>query len=150
MLDRSGFWAAHLGPSLEADLDDELAEMFDEPLSAIRATYEELTDPAGWPVFSVDAGGGARLALIYRNFVEDGGIDFLFAGGLRERYIRIAVIEGALEGPGISWAELASVADRQHGYLERDRTLLLTFAGQGHSGVHIAVSSDSHWFGSRV
>ncbi|GLW35768.1 hypothetical protein [Actinoplanes regularis] len=125
LLNRAGFWAAHLGPALDADLDEELAEMFDEQLDAIRSTYEELTDPAGWPVFPIDAGGGAQLAVVYRNFEEDEGIDFLLSNGPGERYVRIAVIEGALEGPGISWAELTSIADRQGDRLERARTLLL-------------------------
>jgi hypothetical protein len=125
LLDRPGFLPAHLGEVLEADLDDELALLSDERLGAVRAIYGRLTDSSAWPVFLIDLGGGARLAVVYRNFDEDEGVDYLLVPGDGEDCIQIATVEGALDGPGISWHELISVADRQPTALDQARALLL-------------------------
>lgn len=124
LMGRPGFWPAHLGEILEVNLDDELADLFDEQLEAIRAAYRHLTGASAWPFFPIELGGGGRVAVVYRNFAEDEGVDYLVVppGG---RCIRIATVEGALDGPGISWPELTTVADRRHTPTGRATTLLL-------------------------
>jgi hypothetical protein len=124
LLGRPGFWPAYLGEILEMNLDDELAELFDDQLDAIRAAYRHLTDASAWPVFPIELGCGGRVAVVYRNFTEDEGVDYLVVppGG---RCIRIATVEGALDGPCISWPELTAVADRQPTPIGRATTLLL-------------------------
>jgi hypothetical protein len=124
LLRQRGFWPAYLGETLELGLDEELAELFGERLDAVRSVYERLTDESAWPVFLIELGSDARAAVVYRNFTEDIGLDYLVipAGG---NSIRIATIEGALDGPGISWPELRAVADRQPTAVERATALLL-------------------------
>ncbi|MEU8214670.1 hypothetical protein AB0C47_02735 [Micromonospora taraxaci] len=124
-MDRPGFWAAHLVEALETDLDDELALLFDEELDTVRATYRPLTDTAAWPVFTIDLGSGARLVVVRRNVDEDEGVDYLLAPAGGANCVQIATVEGALEGPGLSWKELVAVADRQPSALAQARTLLL-------------------------
>jgi hypothetical protein len=125
LLGRPGFWAAHLGDPLLLDLDDELAELFAVPLPAIRETYARLTDLTAWPIFPVELGAGARLAVVYRNFDEDLGVDYLRVPGPGATCVRIAAYEGGPDGPGIGWDELISAADRQATPLDSARALLL-------------------------
>ncbi|MFC6021637.1 hypothetical protein ACFP2T_36415 [Plantactinospora solaniradicis] len=115
----------HLIGILEADLDEDLARLFGDEVDVIRAAYHRLTDPAAWPVLFVELGGGARLAVVYRNFVEDEGVDYLLLPGAGDNAMNIATVEGAVDGPGISWPELVAVADRQPTAIARARTLLL-------------------------
>ncbi len=125
LLGRPGFWPAHLGEVLELDLDDELAGLFDERLDAIRSVHRQLTDAAAWPVFPIELGGGGRAAVVYRNFAEDTGVDYLVVPPGGGSCIRFATVEGAPDGPGISWPELAAVADRQPTPVGRATALLL-------------------------
>ena len=124
LLRRPGFWAAHLGPGIADGLDEDLAALFGAPLPAVRGTYLRLIDPAGWPVFPIDLGGGARLAVVYRNFEEDEAVDYLLipAGGPA---VLLAVAEGAADGPGLSWAELGTVAARQPDPAAQAQAMLL-------------------------
>lgn len=146
MLDRPGFWAAYLGPFLEAELDGELAALFGAPLGLIRGAYLRLTDPAGWPVFPVPLGGDAALAVVFRNVEEqriddgdeydgDGGeadsVEFLLLPGGDAGPIRLAVAEGPVDGPGISWAELVAVAARGGDAVGQARAMLLLAAMLG-------------------
>jgi hypothetical protein len=147
LLERPGFWAAYLGPILDADLDDELAELFAVPLGMIRGCYRRLTDTAGWPVLPIPLtlDGGAAVAVVFRNVEDEETIDFLLlpdggaadggaadggaaAGGAP---IRIAVAEGPVDGPGVSWAELTAIADRQPDPVRRAQTTLLLAAMLG-------------------
>ncbi len=94
LLGRPGFWPAHLGEVLELDLDDELAGLFDERLDAIRSVHRQLTDAAAWPVFPIELGGGGRAAVVYRNFAEDTGVDYLVVPPGGGSCIRFATVEG--------------------------------------------------------
>nr|BFE61144.1 hypothetical protein GCM10020063_056700 [Dactylosporangium thailandense] len=125
LLARPGFWPAYLGEILELDLDDELAELFDNQLDVIRAVYQRLTDASAWPVFPIELGGGSRVAVVYRNFTEDEGVDYLVVPPGGERCITIAAAEGTLDGPCISWPELMGVADRQSTPIGRATAVLL-------------------------
>ncbi|WP_088986967.1 hypothetical protein [Micromonospora chokoriensis] len=125
LMDRPGFWAAHLIEAVEADLDGELALLFNHELDTVRATYRQLTDTAAWPAFPVDLGGGARLVVVRRNVDEDEGVDYLLVPADGANCVQIATVEGALEGPGLSWDELVAVADRQPGALAQATALLL-------------------------
>ncbi|MEU7652601.1 hypothetical protein AB0C44_09680 [Micromonospora taraxaci] len=125
LLDRPGFWAAYLVEAVEGDLDDELALLFDDELDTVRATYGQLTDSGAWPAFPVDLGGGARLVVVRRNVDEDEGVDYLLVPADGANCVQIATVEGALEGPGLSWHESVAVADRQPTALAQARTLLL-------------------------
>jgi hypothetical protein len=124
LLGRPGFWPAYLGEILGLDLDRDLAELFDDQLDAIRTAYQQLTDPFAWPIFPIELGGG-RVAVVYRNFTEDMGQDYLVVPPDGEHCIKIATVEGALQAPGISWPELTAVADRQTTPSERTTVSLL-------------------------
>jgi hypothetical protein len=65
------------------------------------------------------------MAVVYRNFTEDQGVDYLVVPAAGGNCIKIATVEGALDGPGISWPELTAVVDRQPTAIERATALLL-------------------------
>ncbi len=118
---RPGFWAQYWRELLLPDEDDLLAEVW-------GATGEDLVeslDPASWPVLRVRVKGDAELAVVFRNFDEDGGVDFLVLPGGGRDAIEIAALDGHQTGPGLSWAELVAVADRQPDPIRRAQTLLL-------------------------
>ncbi|GAA1654154.1 hypothetical protein [Actinoplanes couchii] len=123
LLDLPGFWPAHLGGHLMLDLDEAAAFFGDDPVQT-RLTYDRLTDTAAWPVFFCDAGNGARLAVVYRNFDEDHGVDYLLLpdGGPA---ITVGVDEGGFSGRGLTWTEVAGIAGRQPGERARATVLLL-------------------------
>ncbi|GIF16644.1 hypothetical protein [Actinoplanes teichomyceticus] len=121
LLDLPGFWAAHLD-LVGLDLDEELAELFGDRLADIRATYDRLTDLRTWPVFPVDLGDRGRLAVVYRNFDGDLGVDYLSSPGAGRDYQVIASSDG---GGSLSWAEIVAAADHQPDPLSRARALLL-------------------------
>jgi hypothetical protein len=131
LLSRPGFWAAFLGPILGADLDGELAELFGVPLGLIRGCYRRLTDTAGWPVFLVGLNDASALGVVFRNADEEEAVDFLLLPGGGVDAIRVALAEGSVDGPGISWEELVAVADRQPDPLGRAQAALLLAAMLG-------------------
>lgn len=110
LVSRPGFWAAHyLNQSVE---DDELvAELWPEEPETVQAVQDVLLDPTAWPVFGVDLWKGAKLAVVYRNFQDDAGVDYLLIPAGNADCIRLATLEGEYEGPGISWSELEAVTD---------------------------------------
>lgn len=142
LLDLRGFWPVHFIGILEADLDEDLARLFGVEVDVIRAAYRRLTDPAAWPVFFVDLGGDARLAVVYRNVAEDEGVDYLLLPRAGQDSMNIATLEGMLDGPGISWPELVAVSDRQPTTVARARTLLLLAPMLGDAAAESRTATD--------
>ncbi|MEV1061743.1 hypothetical protein [Streptomyces sp. NPDC050263] len=124
LVERPGFWAAHfLNQSVE---DEELVtRVWGVDRAVVREAQDLLNLPTAWPAFTVDLGGGANLAVVYRNFEDDAGVDYLLVPGPGVDCIRIATLEGEYEGPGISWPELLAVAGRVQDPARRAATLVL-------------------------
>lgn len=68
-------------------------------------------DPERRPVFRVPLANGHGIAVIYRNFVGDYGIDYLSTHPGRRRAQRFASWEGELAGDTLTWPELTRIAD---------------------------------------
>ena len=75
-------------------------------------------------MFSFGTGREARLAVVYRNFAEDEGVDYLLIPEGADA-LTFATDEGGQFGRGITWNELAALADRQPGERSRATVLLL-------------------------
>ena len=113
------FWAAHLLAQGFDEDEDVIFDAFKVKEPAVNKVLDRLTGPDTWPVFTVGLPGGARLHVVYRNYDDDEGVDYLFdAGGGLDDAVRIAGLEGDFAGPGASLAELA-------GFAGRDEVLLL-------------------------
>jgi hypothetical protein len=123
LLDAPGFWPAHLGSHL-VDPMDEVAALFGDDPEAVEKTYARLTGHDTWPVFFFGTGRDARLAVVYRNFAEDEGVDYLLIPDGADA-VTFATDEGGQFGRGITWNELAALADRQPGDRSRATVLLL-------------------------
>ncbi|TDC37215.1 hypothetical protein E1211_11025 [Micromonospora sp. 15K316] len=119
--ERPGFWALYWREFLLPDEDDLLPEIW----GASGDDLDELFDSASWPVLRMGLGGGAELAVVFRNLREEGGVDFLVLPNGGRDAIEIAGLDGHQRGPGLSWAELAAVAGRQRNPARRAQTLLL-------------------------
>ncbi|MEV4339446.1 hypothetical protein [Streptomyces sp. NPDC049590] len=71
---------------------------------------EALLDPGRWPVFRVPVAGGYGLVAVYRNCVDDYGVDYLITPPGRGRAQHLAVRQGDLEGETLRWGELVRIA----------------------------------------
>jgi hypothetical protein len=118
------FWAAHY---LNQTIEDEdlVTRVWGIDRSTIRAMRDRLNDDNAWPAFEVELGGDAKLVVVYRNLSDDAGVDYLLMPDLESDSIRIATLEGAYEGPGISWNELSVVANRFAEPTRRAEVLML-------------------------
>ena len=119
---RRGFWPAHFYDVI--DDEDLLADAWRVGLDVVEETATLLTDPGAWPLFEIELGDGAGLAVIYRNLEDELGIDYLVSAGRDGGWIEIASIEGHFRGPGLSWPEAIRVSHRQRPE-DQARTLLL-------------------------
>lgn len=119
-----GFWAAHfLNQSVEDE--DLVTRVWNVPLDTVRAVQALLSRESAWPVFEIGITGGAKLLVVYRNFADDAGVDYLLVPGPDQECVRIAALEGEYQGPGISWRELSAVAALGVTPVEQARRMLL-------------------------
>ncbi|MEU7823551.1 hypothetical protein [Catellatospora sp. NPDC049133] len=94
------FWAYDIG---------ELMEMLDVDGADVDALSVKLTDPERWPHLRVPLREGGHLAVIYRNFPEDAGIDFERVGA-DGAPVTLASMEGDQPVGVLEWDELVGIA----------------------------------------
>lgn len=70
-----------------------LLEAFDVHLAALDAMLSQMARPDRSPVFGVDFSGGHRVQLVWRNFDEDAGWDYLLTDARSERSVLFAALE---------------------------------------------------------
>jgi hypothetical protein len=110
LMARPEFWPAYLSCFVSRELV--LASFNQSNWSAVEA---ELLDRQRWPAFSLRLAPATRglwrwLRVVYRNFPDDAGIDFLVTSDLGGMAIPVAAAEGHFRGPGLCWEELQVVA----------------------------------------
>lgn len=100
------FWLHYLSGPLGAHRESEAA--FEVQAADYNAMCGVLNDPERWPVVSVGLDGDVWLRIVYRNFEEDEGLDFV-----EERPGRPAKLVASIEGHGsaMTWAELLAAAE---------------------------------------
>jgi hypothetical protein len=111
LLRRPGYFAVHLLQAADLGLD-ELTDVFGLDPDEVSSADAEIRSSEAWPVLQVPLRDGARIAVVWRNYEDDAGVDYLLlpAGGAKA--ITLAVLDGHQFGPGISWPELRAVAGR--------------------------------------
>jgi hypothetical protein len=72
----------------------------------------ELSRPEAWPCFALPLATGATLMVVYRNLEDEGGVDLLVDPGDGSPAYTVARIDGHPALPGLSWAELVSIASQ--------------------------------------
>jgi hypothetical protein len=108
------FWPAHLLQCTGGDPDD-LCTAFGVDEDALWAFYYRLTDEGQWPVFHIALPSGHVLYVVYRNFAEDAGYDYLLHHPDSAEPIMLATVEGHYLGPALCWSELVAVSQAPAG-----------------------------------
>ncbi len=108
-LDDATFWPAHL---LAAGGARDAPASFDVDLADVDAVLDELQRMDRWPAFAVSVGDRNNINLIWRNFDEDMGIDYVLTGEGFESSLVVAALEGGFVGPAWSWRELLDLAEQ--------------------------------------
>ncbi|MFC4072834.1 hypothetical protein [Actinoplanes subglobosus] len=117
------FWPAYLvvaGGSWTAPLS------FDADPADVEQYADALHDDGTWPYITVDLHRDHRLHILFRNYEDDYGLDYLLQPAGSEALITAVALEGCFVGPAVSWDELATFADRPDALL-----LLLPMLGAG-------------------
>jgi hypothetical protein len=106
VVDHPAFWWHYLAGPLGADRDADSA--FEVAAAEHDAMSAVLDDPERWPVVSVDLGGDAWLRIVYRNFEEDRGLDFVeVRPGQPVKVFTILQDQGSST---MTWADLLAAA----------------------------------------
>ena len=135
LVDQPGFWSVYLRSACLCE-----SAPFDADQAGSSAVEHALSDRHRWPVLSlrlapVGKGLWRWLRIVYRNFPEDAGIDFLVVSDLGGAAITIASVEGHFFGPGMCWEELRAVADMPDPTLTAAQRLILALPLVGDVGL---------------
>ncbi|MEU5664822.1 hypothetical protein [Streptomyces longwoodensis] len=130
-LDDPLFWPVHLGSSLRGQ--DAQRAAFGADWDAAMELYRRLSAEHEWPVFSVPLRSGHTIHVVYRNFVDERGVDYLIHRPEWSAAETLAVVDGHFMGPGMAWPELLSAARQSttEGVGDADARLLLLFPTLG-------------------
>lgn len=110
LLREPAFWFFHLMATL-GDLDAD-----PEEYGVDAAAYEAMTERLGdadqpWPVIRVPFGGGHTALVVYANYEDENDIEFRVRHPAWGRVGYLADFGPECTGPGLSWAELTTIAD---------------------------------------
>jgi hypothetical protein len=137
LADGPAFWAAHF---LRQGYDEDVVlSGFGVAEEAAQEAFDHFVRADRWPTFRIDIGGGRAVVVVYRNFEEDLGVDYLLETA--DGSLRLAALEGDFRGPGISWPETVAVAGRGNPDEIDAATLLLLLpmGGDADAGEHASV-----------
>ena len=100
------FWPAHLYAAVCTLMDaDTVVTAFDRDEDELIELARQLgTGP--WLTFTTPI-GHCELSVIYRNYDDDPGLDYVVSYGTTD--VEICIVEGHFHGPGLSWPELWSL-----------------------------------------
>ncbi|OXS33878.1 hypothetical protein [Streptomyces sp. XY006] len=130
-LDDPLFWPVHLGSCLRGERA--LRAAFGADWDAAMELSRALSAESHWPVFSVPLSSGHTIHVVYRNIVDERGVDYLIHHPAWSAAETLAVDDGHFMGPGVAWPELLSVARQPatEGVDDPDSRLLLIFPALG-------------------
>ncbi|WP_433450950.1 hypothetical protein ACQPXS_21545 [Streptomyces sp. CA-142005] len=122
------FWLAHLMLTMGDPSAD--AERYGVDASVYEEMVERLGDPeAPWPVLRVPFDGGHTAYVVYANFEDVNNVDFFVRHAEWGRLGYLGQCGADEARPGLSWAELAVLAEAAQnsgeGLTDRSQRLLL-------------------------
>ncbi|MET8978706.1 hypothetical protein ABZX85_24120 [Streptomyces sp. NPDC004539] len=134
-----GFWSAYLSVS-RGDTEE-----FGADLADVDAAYEALYDATRtWPAFRLPLSSGRTVWIVFANFPDDPGVDYLLTDPAHPTPRTLAATEGPFAGPALSWPDLLAIAEdvpqplpgptavqRDDGVLDPDHRLLLLLPAYG-------------------
>ncbi|MFJ4985250.1 hypothetical protein ACIP9H_15755 [Streptomyces sp. NPDC088732] len=110
LVDRPGFWSNHLWGPCCRDAGAE-PEWFGDDGADVDAMSDLLMDPERWPVFRMPLDGGYEAVVVYRNLVDDYGVDYLLTHPSWSTAQRVACWDGDWHGETLTWRDLIRIAD---------------------------------------
>ncbi|MFJ8645810.1 hypothetical protein ACIRNI_06770 [Streptomyces sp. NPDC093546] len=121
------FWLAHVLLTMG---DPGEVERYGVDASAYEAMVDRLADPGQpWPVLRVCFTGGHTAYVVYANFEDENNVDFFVRHPAWGRLGHLGQCGADEAGPGLSWAELISLAasaqDGEEGLSDPSQRLLL-------------------------
>ncbi|WP_215788716.1 hypothetical protein [Paractinoplanes bogorensis] len=117
------FWPAFL---LSVGGSETAAIAFDADPADVEEYAEDLHRPDNWPYVVVPLASGHRVYVLFRNYEDDSGWDYLLQPAGADRVATLAALEGHFRGPAFSWPELVAVANQpDHGQSAAERLRLL-------------------------
>ncbi|MBB5803585.1 hypothetical protein F4560_003353 [Saccharothrix ecbatanensis] len=122
------FWALFL---MLTGGSDSAATAFDVDPADMSALYEDLNDQDRWPVLTLPVRGGHRVHLVWCNFPDDSGHDYLLSPADNRRAVPLAHISGNFHGPGLSWDELVATSQQPDPVLSAAARMLLLLPASG-------------------
>ncbi|MBQ1028383.1 hypothetical protein [Micromonospora sp. C95] len=122
------FWPAFL---LSFGGSDIAAIAFDIDPAEVEEYAAELHDPNRWPFLILPLARGHRLYILFRNFEDDSGWDYLLQPADSDTVITLAALEGSFQGPGLSWPELLVTAGQPDPARTQAERLLLLLPAVG-------------------
>ncbi|MEV5316422.1 hypothetical protein AB0K92_01890 [Streptomyces sp. NPDC052687] len=119
-----GFWAACF---LSQGIEDEdlVFPVFEGEGNFALQVHQEMRDEGAWPTFRIPAFGGRSVVVVFRDYPEDDGTDYVVDLGQAKDCVRIAAVEGHFMSPGVSWDEVEAIANAGAGPLEQAQRMLL-------------------------
>jgi hypothetical protein len=108
------FWPAHL-LQCTAGHPDELCAAFGVDEAELWDFYRRSTNERQWPAFAIAMPLGHVLYVVYRNFAEDSGYDYLMHHQDWAEPILLSTVEGHFLGPALCWSELIAVSRAAEG-----------------------------------
>ncbi|MFF0445703.1 hypothetical protein ACFYT4_04635 [Streptomyces sp. NPDC004609] len=130
-LDDPLFWPVHLGTCLRGE--DAQRAAFGADWDAAMDVYRAVSAEHEWPVFDVPLHSGHTIYVVYRNYEDERGVDYLIHHPAWPEAETLAVDDGHFMGPGMAWPELLSAARQaaSGGVDAADARLLLLFPTLG-------------------
>ncbi|GAA3181963.1 hypothetical protein [Nonomuraea roseoviolacea] len=105
------FWALH-SCQIGADGLDDLEEAFGVDIVYAEELHGRVFDHDHWPVFTVPLRSTSNIHIVYRNLDGDMGLDYVLTHPGWPHDLHLATVDGNFIGPGLSWPELITIANR--------------------------------------
>ncbi|MGK5440834.1 hypothetical protein ACSNN7_03250 [Micromonospora sp. URMC 105] len=131
-LDDPLFWPAFLlsvGGSYTA------AVAFGIDPADVEVYAKEMHQAGSWPVITMDLARGHRLYILFCNFDDDSGWDYLLQPAGSDALIIAAALEGGFHGPALPWSELLMTANQPDSMRSQAERLLLLLPAVGDAGI---------------
>lgn len=129
------FWPTYFSDTMASGEPARVAEAFRVDEAACVDYYRRrLVNRDAWPVFRIGLRDGHDVYVIYRNVPDDKTTEFVLCQPGGGHLLQLANIGGHEFRPGLSWGELATVANRPGaapGVAEPDARLLLLLPAFG-------------------
>ncbi|MGQ5263241.1 hypothetical protein ACTWLT_21140 [Micromonospora sp. ZYX-F-536] len=111
MLSDTLFWPTYLAATMAPHRDSLVASAFGVDIEDCFEYFARLTDADAWPAFRVSLRDGYEIDVVYWNEPDEKGTEYVLCQSGREDKLDLANVGGHEFRPGLSWSELARVAN---------------------------------------